>query len=214
MGIKHTTEIIRYKDNSKEWVAVAQSEGKVIGIMTYRITGFWKEIKIRDFFYSNSLGKFLLLQYIAIHADQVKEIQITIKPDEYPETWINDTFWGENGKIISRPWVPSCMGRIIQVEKMSGLKVGDGNISVKISDDSCEWNNKCFNLVSNSGVLEVTEADQFECELTIQGLSAIIYGCYNLDDFEFKGWGQMTADAKLKIEKLFPKKSPFLYADF
>ncbi len=214
MGIKHTTEIIRYKDNSNEWVAIAQNNGKVVGIMTYKITGFWKEIKVRDFFYSSSLGKYLLLQFLAVHADQVKEIHITIKPDEFPETWINDTFWGDNGKIISREWVPSCMGRIIQIEKLSNLKVGEGSISVSISDDYCDWNNKSFTLKSDDGVLEITETDHSECELTIQGLSAIVYGCYNLDDFEFKGWGSLTDDYKIKIEKLFPKKSPFLYADF
>ncbi len=215
MGIKHTAEIIRFKDNSSEWLAIAQVEGKVVGIMTYRVAGLWKEFKIRDFFYSNSLGKYLLLQFLAIHGDQVKEIHmINIKPDDTPETWINDTFWGENGKIISREWVPTCMGRIVQVKMMSGLEVGEGNISVKVTDEYCEWNNKTFLLKSDNGVLEVSDTDQFDCEMTIQGLSAIVYGCYNLDDFEYKGWGQISEVAKQRIEKLFPKKSPFLHADF
>ena len=214
MGIKHTTEIIRYKESAKEWVAVAQSEGNIVGIMTYRITGFWKELKVRDFFYTNSLGKYLLLQFLAIHSDQVKEIHITIKPEEYPETWINDAFWGDNGKIISREWVPSCMGRIIQIEKISGIEGGEGEVSIKVSDEYCEWNNKIFKLKSNNGKLEVTEDDEADCELTIQGLSAIVYGCYNLDDFQFKNWGNLTEDIKSKIEKLFPKKAPSLHADF
>lgn len=215
MGIKHTTEIIRYKETAREWVAFAKSNNNVIGVMTFRVTGFWKEIKVRDFFYSNSLGKYLLLQFLAIHADQVHEIHLmNIIPDEHPETWINDTFWGEKGKIINREWVPSCMGRIIQVEKMNGLNVGSGNISVKIVDGYCDWNNRAFNLKSEGGVLKVTEVEQFDCELTIQGLSAIVYGCYNLDDFEFKGWGKLSSEAKEKFETLFPKKAPFLYADF
>ncbi|MCE7742090.1 MAG: GNAT family N-acetyltransferase [Candidatus Heimdallarchaeota archaeon] len=215
MGMKHTTEIIRYKENSKEWVAIAKSENRIVGVMTYRITGFWKEIKVRDFFYSNSLGKFLLLQFLAIHADQVNEIHlINIKPDESPETWINDTFWGEKGKIISREWVPSCMGRIIQVGKMSGMQVGEGEISVKVTDEYCEWNNRTFNFKSNDGILEVTEKEETDCELSIQGLSALIYGCYTLDDFEFKGWGNLSLEHKIKLIKLFPKLKPFLHADF
>jgi len=215
MGIKHTTEIIRYKENSTQWLAFAESEGRIIGVMTYRVTGFWKDITVRDFFYSNSLGKYLLLQYLAIHADQVHEIKLmNIKPDENPETWINDAFWGEKGKVISREWVPSCMGRIIQIEKLSGLKVGEGNISIKVTDDYCEWNNGIFNLIGKDGKLEVIRSEQFDIELTIQGLSAIVYGCYNLDDFEFKEWGKISAENKLKIEQLFPKMSPFLHADF
>ena len=215
MGVKHNTEIIRYKETAREWVAFAKSEGNIIGVMTYRVTGFWKEIKVRDFFYSNSLGKYLLLQFLAIHADQVHEIHLmNIRSDESPETWINDTFWGEKGKIINREWVPSCMGRIIQVEKMTGMNVGFGDLSIKVVDEYCDWNNKSFNFRSKDGILEITETDQFDCELSIQGLSSIVYGCYNLDDFEIKGWGTLSSDKKELLEILFPKKTPFLYADF
>jgi predicted acetyltransferase len=172
-------------------------------------------MKIRDFYYSNSLGKYLLLQFIAVHGDQVKEIHmINIHPDDHPETWINDTFWGANGKIINREWVPTCMGRIIQVESMTGIDVGEGNISIKVTDQYCDWNNKIFKLESENGILSVSEIDEYDCEVTIQGLSAIIYGSYNLDDFEYKGWGKISKENQKKIEKLFPQKSPFLHADF
>jgi predicted acetyltransferase len=139
---------------------------------------------------------------------------MNIKPNETPETWLNDTFWGDKGKIISREWVPSCMGRIIQIEKMTGLDVSEGSISVKVTDDDCEWNNGIFNFSSNEGKLEISKTEKYDIELTIQGLSAIVYGCYNLDDFEYKGWGKISEVNKTKIEALFPKMSPFLYADF
>ncbi len=215
MGIKHDAEQVRLKDESPYWLAVAKNDDdEVIGIMTYRITGFWKELKARHFYYENSLGKYLLLQWIAHHADQVREIHLPILPEEFPETWYNDTFWGEKGKIVSREWVPSCMGRVVIINELSGLDVGSGKISIKITDEQCEWNNAIFNFESKEGKLLVSTASEFDCELSIQGLSAIIYGCYNLDDFEIKGWGKLSEEAKIKIKKFFPPVFPYLHADF
>ena len=63
-------------------------------------------------------------------------------------------------------------------------------------------------------MLSVTESTKYECELSIQALSAIVYGCYNLDDFEFKGWAKLSEENKEKIRVLFPQIPPHLHADF
>ncbi|MHA1218084.1 MAG: GNAT family N-acetyltransferase [Candidatus Heimdallarchaeaceae archaeon] len=215
MGIKHDTEQARMKDEATYWLAIAKkNNGEVIGIMTYKITGFWKEIKIRHFYFNNSQGKYLLLQWLAHHADQVNEIHLPILPGDFPEIWFNDTFWGSKGKIVSREWVPSPMGRVVIVDQISGIHVGEGSISMKIKDEQCEWNNKTYLFENKDGILNVNEIEHYDCELTIQGLSAIIFGCYNLDDFPFKKWGDLSEENKLKIKKLFPQKLPHLHADF
>ncbi|MCG3225595.1 MAG: GNAT family N-acetyltransferase [Candidatus Heimdallarchaeota archaeon] len=214
MGVLHDAELERYKDEKKMWVITAKGGNETIGIMTYSVTGFWKDIKVRDFYCKNSLARYLFLQWFALHADQIKNVHIPIKPNEYPETWLNDTFWGEYGKIQSRVWVPSCMGRIVSVEDMSDLEVGHGKISVKIKDDYCEWNNKIYTFEGKEGKLSVVESKEYECELSIQALSAIVYGCYNLDDFEFKGWAKLSEENKEKITELFPQIPPHLHADF
>ena len=41
-----------------------------------------------------------------------------------------------------------------------------------------------------------------------------INGCYNLDDFPFKKWGEFSEESKVKVEQLFPKLTPYLHADF
>ncbi|MFW9853187.1 MAG: sterol carrier protein domain-containing protein, partial [Candidatus Thorarchaeota archaeon] len=181
---------------------------------TYKITGFWKEIKVRDFYYKNSQGKYLLLKWLASHSDQIKEVHLPIRPDEFPETWVYDTFWGSKGKIKSRDWVPCPMGRVSIVEGLNGLNVGLGKISIKIKDEYCSWNNASFLFESKNGILHVEKTNDYDCELTIQGFSSIIYGCYNLDDFLFREWGTLSQDAKTKINQLFPPAYPHLHADF
>ncbi|MHA1200893.1 MAG: GNAT family N-acetyltransferase [Candidatus Heimdallarchaeaceae archaeon] len=215
MGIKHRTEQERLKESPNFWLTIARNnDDEVIGIMTYRITGFWKELKVRSFFYANSLAKYLLLQWLAHHSDQVREVHLPVPHHTYPETWYNDTFWGEKGKIVNREWVPSVMGRVVSVDELSGMHVGKGKVSIKITDEQCEWNNNSYTFTSNNGVLEVSKTSDFVCELTIQGFSAIVYGCYNLDDFPFKKWGNISEEAKTEIENLFPPAYPYLHADF
>ena len=214
MGVKADTELKRVKDEAQYWLAVAKDNEEVLGILTYKITGFWKEIKVRDFYYKNSQGKYLLLKWFASHSDQIKEVHLPIRPDEFPETWVYDTLWGAKGKIKSRDWVPSPMGRVVIIEQMSGLKVGSGKISIKIKDEYCKWNNRSFLFESKNGILQVEKSNDYECELSIQGLSAIVYGCYNLEDFQYKEWGILSQDVKSKINQLFPPAYPYLHADF
>ena len=213
-SIVTSSELQRLKDEEPYWLAIAKDRNKVVGVSMYKITGFWKEIKIRDFYYSNSKGKYLLLKWFGMHVDQVKEVHIPIMPNEFPETWLNDAFWGEYGHIKSRDWVPSAMGRVVIIDKLSGLHVGTGKISAKITDDFCKWNNDTFTFESKEGSLYVSKGLKHDCQLTIHGLSAIIYGCYKLDDFPIKGWGEVTEKTNRKIQKLFPPKLPFLHADF
>ncbi|GAH35247.1 unnamed protein product, partial [marine sediment metagenome] len=172
------------------------------------------ELKVRSFFYANSLAKYLLLQWLAHHSDQVREVHLPVPHHTYPETWYNDTFWGEKGKIVNREWVPSVMGRVVSVDELSGMNVGKGKVSIKITDEQCDWNNNSYTFTSNNGILEVLETSDYNCELTIQGFSAIIYGCYNLDDFPFKKWGNISEETKTEIENLFPPAYPYLHADF
>ena len=48
MGVKADTELKRVKDEAQYWLAVAKDNEEVLGILTYKITGFWKEIKKRE----------------------------------------------------------------------------------------------------------------------------------------------------------------------
>ncbi len=214
MGLLPVSELERLKDESPFWLAVAYEEDTPIGILTYKITGFWKEMRARDFYYSNTKGKYLLLQWMAKHVDQIRKIFIPIKPDEYPDLWVTDAFWGEVGQVRTREWAPNPMGRVVQVDGLSGLQVGSGCISLTIHDDQCSWNNHTFKFEAKNGILQVTKTHDSEGELSIAGLSAIIYGCYNLEDFDHKRWGSLSEDVKTRIPHLFPFALPFLHADF
>ncbi|MHA2407748.1 MAG: GNAT family N-acetyltransferase [Candidatus Ranarchaeia archaeon] len=214
MALLPLSEIKRLKVDSPYWLAVARDGKKVVGILTYKITGYWKELRVRDFYYSNSKGKYLLLQWLGRHVDQLRQILMPIKPNETPDLWVSDTFWGEIGAIKTRDWAANPMGRVVIVEDLSGLHVGEGEISLAIEDPQCPWNNSAFTFEAKDGILQVKKTDTASETLSISGLSAVIYGSYNLEDFEYKKWGTLSPEIQKKIRTLFPPLTPYLHADF
>jgi len=214
MGILPLSELERLKNESPFWLAVATEKGTPVGILTYKITGYQKDLRVRDFFYTTSSGKYLLLQWLGKHADQIKQILFPIKPDEEPDLWVTDAFWGDSGQIRTREWAPNPMGRVVIVEGLSGLKVGKGKVSLKISDTECPWNNRSFSFEEKNGILQVMPTEEAEDQLSISGLSALVYGCYDPNDFPYKHWGTPAKDTQSTLYSLFPPRKPFLHADF
>jgi hypothetical protein len=146
--------------------------------------------------------------------DQLRQIFLPIKPQETPDLWVSDTFWGEIGAIKTRDWAANPMGRVVSVDALPGLAVGEGKISFTIEDAQCPWNNHAFTFEAIEGILHVEKTDTAPETLSISGLSAIIYGSYNLQDFEYKKWGTLSLETQKKIHQLFPPLVPFLHADF
>ena len=137
---------------------------------------------------------------------------VPIRPNEIPETWAPDFVWGEKGEVKTWDWI-SPMGRVGIVEDLSGTPVGSGEVALKIRDDDCAWNNRSFSFSAEKGILQVTPAKDYDCEITIQGLSAIVYGGHLLEDFPYRKWGVLSKDMITRITALFPPKLPYLHAD-
>jgi predicted acetyltransferase len=210
MGMFLTSEFENYK-GADLWLALARDEsGEVIAVMPYKITAYGGSFEIPHFFANNSLGRYLLLQFAAGHLDQTSEVDIRrLHPDARPETWISDLSVKSDPDIWLTP-----MGRVINVLNLAGMQVGTGAFSAKISDPHCAWNNGVFRFESVNGLLQVSEANQADCELSIQGLSALIYGSHNPEDFQWRGWGNPSAETLATMRQLFPPMQPYLFVVF
>jgi len=202
------------------WFAIAYDEkGKPVGMVVYLMYGLFKPMKVKNFLYFNSVGKFLLLRYFALHIDQVTEIQLQLAPGERIETWISDS----NCKVEDAlsPSHTGGMTRVIVVEKLSGIKVGtkeEKHFTATIEDSMCSWNNGTFVFKAKDGLLEVSRASESEKSkaftLTIEGLTSIIYNGSKPGDLEFRGWGNPPLSDQVIMEEMFPDALPFLYEHF
>ena len=106
------------------------------------------------------------------------------------------------------------MGRVLNLPEISGMQVGDGNFSAKITDPMCPWNEGVWTFESVDGKLEVTEGKNADCELNIQGLSALVYGTIDPTSFSIRGWGDPSLKAQAVMREMFRLETPYLLQYF
>lgn len=197
--------------SNRRWLAIAKSGGETVGVMIYSLEGEEDhpfQMRASRFYYLNSQGKYLLLEWIARHADQVGKAEIILPSFEQPETWFADL----RMKTESSEMTP--MGRIVNISRLGGMQVGPGKFSVKIVDPACPWNEGLWSFESKEGILSVTPSDQWNCELTIQGAAALVYGTHAAEDFLFRNWGQLSDELLGTFQSMFPLRLPHLHEQF
>jgi predicted acetyltransferase len=192
---------------NRSWLLVAEVDGEEVGMMTYRIEGQGKNLVSRAFFPVDTRGRYLLLEWMARHADQVKDIELKLPPSMQPETWLPDL----NVKI-SAGYPP--MGRVIDVRGLEGMQTGNARFTARITDVHCPWNAGTFAFESTEGVLHITATTEAECNLTIQGLTALVYGAHGPADFTLRGWGDPSPAVQARMRTLFPAMLPYLHEVF
>ena len=118
------------------WLAVARQGDEVIGLMQYKLKGqmMKQELVAFDFLFDSPAGKYLLLDWIARHLDQVATVKLVLKPGLVGETLFTDI-----RPDIERYFVAP-MGRVINVEALAGFPVGDGKLGISLTDPDCPWN--------------------------------------------------------------------------
>ena len=195
-------------------VFVYDEDDKKIGCMVYSTKGFQSDLIVNTFQYLNSYGKHLLFRYLSLHIDQFSTVKFPVAPTEHPENWFDDL----RLQISNREWIPAAMARVVDVAGLEGLPVAQGNIIVKINDPFCDWNNGIFQFSSNSGNLSITKMPsktKFSCELTVEGLTALVYGNYDIDDLKLRKWCcEQDSGSTSILENLFPFRLPFMFDTF
>jgi predicted acetyltransferase len=199
------------KQNNQFWLALARVQGKVEGLALYSLQG--EEItkfnlRCTRFYYTSPGAKYLLLGWIARHVDQVDRAEIRLAPYERPNTWLPDL----ELRTELATWGP--MGRVLAVEEIGGMEVGDGAFTLRIHDSMCPWNEGTWRFEGAGGRLSVSRAETAECELTIQGLSSLVYGINDPGDFVYRGWGSPNPGLQKTMRSLFPALTPYMHEEF
>jgi predicted acetyltransferase len=193
------------------WAALAMVKGKIEGFMLYRIQG--EEISkyhfnASRFYYSTSRARYLLLNWIARHIDQTECVELRLTPDEYPETWLADL-----QVKIEAPSL-AAMNRVLDVAELSGMNTGEGSFTAQITDPLCPWNEGVWRFNSSDGKLQLTRASHADCQLTIQGLSALVAGGHAVQDIPIRSWGNPDSTQQATLTSMFPHSSPYLHEIF
>ena len=197
--------------HNRLWVALAKVDGRIEGLMLYKLQG--EEVtkfnfEAYRFYYTTSRGRYLLLDWIARHIDQANWAEIWLPPYEHPETWLADL----QVKIESQVRAP--MSRVLNVAEIGGMQTGEGCFSAQVIDPVCPFNEGMWRFESVAGKLEISRSSKAECELTIQGLTALIFGTHDPQDFNLRGWRNPTSEIQMIMRAMFPAQMPFLHENF
>jgi len=214
-----------YEGPSPVWCAVAYNDtGKVEGILLYITKGFssgfsWSEEGTLNtiqnaFFTRTAKAKAAIFGYLYLHADQIVKITLPIyvnETDYYP--WFSDYF------MVDYKLENIFMARIVNVkttlEKIHSQV--DGKIILKITDDIIEQNNGFYEITANKkkiSVKTIKDAKDYT-ELTIEGITALVYGLLTTDEIEAFSWFKTNSnDDKKLLDEMFPPKKPTLTEGF
>ena len=198
------------KEN-RSWLALARVDGEVVGVMLYALTG--DEItrftlRAYRFYYDTSQARYLLLQWIARHVDQASQVKLWLPPFERPATWMDDL------QISLEAPARGAMGRVVDISGLDGIEIGAGAFTARVSDPLCPWNDAVWRFETVDGQLRVSPAAQAECHLTIQALTALVYGTNDPGDFEVRGWGDPSPQLQTTMRTMFARRLPYLHEAF
>ena len=200
------------RQRNRHWLAVAWVDGAPVGVLRYKLAGDDDNLKLeaRDFLYTDVRARYLLLEWIGRHVDQASEATLRLPPGELPETWYPDM--AVKGELLEPP-----LGRVLDVAGLGGMQVGPGQVTARISDPFCPWNEGVFRFDSEDGCLVVERLDASaapDCTLTIQALSGLVYGVRDPEVFAVRGWGDPSPAVQATLRALFPPLLPYLHEEF
>jgi predicted acetyltransferase len=193
------------------WLALARIDGETAGLMLYDLRGEREtEFNLRAlrFYYHTSQARYLLLQWIARHIDQANRVVLRLPPYELPETW-----WADMDVTPEAPGFTP-MGRVVDVAGIGGIHAGPGGLTVRVGDPLCPWNEGTWRLETVDGRLKVGPGQGAGGTLSIQGLSALVYGAHDPAEFSVRGWGDPSPETQAVMREMFPPSLAYLHEVF
>jgi predicted acetyltransferase len=193
------------------WVAQALVGDEPVGLMLYDLKGEEETrflLRAMRFYYETSQGRYLLLQWIARHIDQADRVELWLAPAEQPETWLADM------QVKTESDIRAAMGRVLDVAQIGGMMAGSGCFTARISDTLCPWNEGVWQFEPVDGALRVSTGEHPDCDLTIHGLTALVYGTHDPGDFAIRGWGNPSPAVQAAMRAVFPAQTPYLHERF
>jgi predicted acetyltransferase len=204
---------VALKDADDSWIVIAHADGQPVAAAAYRITGFGGALRADDMLTASPLGRALLLRFFARHIDQVREIEVQVAADDFPELWATDLA-AVTQATTAFPDSAAPMGRVLSLTALAGLAAGPERVVVEVTTDRY-IGGRCV-LDGRPGSLEITAGTTAEpdASLSAAGLSGLVYGVLEPEDVVVRGLGDIPRDAAARLRRLFPRCCPYLYARF
>ena len=212
-----------YQGPSMKWSAIAYNpKGQPEGIMIYSSKGFsvgfsWAEegtLNIEDFIAISPEAKKSLFNFIFLHSDQINKVYFPMyyyTSELYP--WLDGFFMAQIK--VNNIW----MARVVNVlNALQDLPTNnEGTVKFKLIDEQIKENNSTFEITIKNNAIQIKDLgkEKVNCELTIQGLSAMVYGILTAKELTVFNWINNATSNEIEfLEKTFPLERPWLTEGF
>ncbi|MHA1454221.1 MAG: sterol carrier protein domain-containing protein, partial [Promethearchaeota archaeon] len=222
-GVKRFDD--RWEELTKDFpswlVVVYNSKGKVEGAMSYGVSGYGNKIfgennvgrmgRIR-FYPKTVAGKHALFHFVYLHSEQLVKAAFQLLPhqDNF-QSWIQDHIKTEiKQHLISMVRINIVEGLFDEMSVPDvDYEVYNEDISFEVQDPMCEWNNGILKLWEKDGVLhsKLFPNESVDTKITIEGLSALLYGTMTVEEVEYFGWiKNLSEEDKDLLSVWFPRR--------
>lgn len=204
-------------DNGAEryptWFMSVHEGDEITGGICYKLDLDKQIMETPEVYWSTNNGKLQVLDFMARHVDQVKQIRMPLREGQHPHMWFTDD--GETTILSNEDysWGPP-MARIVTIAGLNGIPVGDAEATITVQDEQAPWNNGIWTFSGKEGQLSVREGGTPGGDLTINGLSAIIFSGLEAETLPYRGWGSVDAETASALQRLFPQVKPHLHELF
>lgn len=202
-----------------EIVIVFGRDGEPEGLMLYQNKGYSQfgdsktvgTMTVKEWYCLSCRARTALLNYIYLHADQIVNVSIPINPmtDDYYH-------WVQDRNIPTIRARRSYMARVIDVQKtIEGITSSvEGEVCLQVLDKHCDWNNRGFRIYQEDSTLHVEKIEGIECEtfVSIEGITALLYGTAHIDTLACFGW--IDGNDLTLLSQWFPKQDMWMTEDF
>ena len=94
------------------------------------------------------------------------------------------------------------------------METGAGSFSIHITDPLLPANEGNWKFETVDACLQVSKTNNVDCELNIQGLTALVLGTHDPQDFPLRGWGNPRPEIQAVMRTMFLPRIPFLHENF
>ena len=200
-------------DRHPTWFMSVHEGDQITGGICYKLDLTKEVMEAPAVFWSTNNAMTHILDFMARHVDQVKKITMPVKDGQHPHLWTTDDFRITVLSNDDLSW-GAPMARVVDVAGLSGIGAGEGTATIRIRDDQAPWNNGTWTFSSENGTLVVTDGGESDEEVTINGLSALVFSGMDPNLLPFRGWGSVSEQTATALRSLFPPVVPYLHELF
>lgn len=200
-------------ENYPTWFTSIHEGDEITGGICYKLDLDKKIMEVHAAFWSTVNGKLNVLDFMARHVDQVKQIRMPLLPGEHPHLWITEDWQITLRSDEDYSW-GAPMGRIVTVAELNGIPVGDAEATINVTDAQAPWNNGTWTLSGRDGELTVTEGGSAGGDVSITGLSSLLFSGLEPSMLPHRGWGAVNDETAEALRTLFPSITPHLHELF